>query len=461
MKVRCNMKKKYVSIVFYSVAVLLGLIYLICELMPGFNLSELGRLFLLCGSCCFLYFGGWLLSKSRKDNKAMKINLWIFFLLYIILLVTLTLFDTMWGRNGFTFINWFSDEFIAFLEHSINLVPFKTIMTFVKQFNSMYDNRTILLNLFGNLLALMPMAFFLPLLFKKQNKFKYFIITVLLIILGIEVTQLLTTSGKFDIDDFILNASGATILYFILKIKDVNKLIKNIFLLEKNKISKKSLFTILTSVILVILCAIALVSFRTKLYKNNYDEYNRTHNPQFTIIDERGENCEKTIDLFYENNLYQYYFPCMKSDKVFINVKGDKKYLVKDFLKNKTYHYDIERMLQALDSYKIAYIKKNKYEYIPLAVKVPIDANGSYSSPQVLIKNNNENSLDTKYDFEDDFESAIFHYKLHLIPKKKGTSTIHISFKNNDKLLKSYKYSITITNELNVSFKEIKEGANE
>ena len=218
------MKKKIFSIIFYMAACLFGLIYLIKELTPDIYLSTFGRLFLLCGSCFFLYLGALLLSKFKKDNKPMKINLWIFFVLYLLLLITLTLFDAMWGRNGLTFINWFNEDFIAYLKNSVNIIPFKTIIGYIKAFNSMSSNYAILYNLLGNFIALMPMAFFLPLLFKKQNKNRNFFITVLLIIFSIETIQLLTASGKFDIDDFILNISGAILLYLMFKIKDINNL---------------------------------------------------------------------------------------------------------------------------------------------------------------------------------------------------------------------------------------------
>ena len=450
------MNKKYISNALYVIACLFGFAYLMGEFIPNFHFSEFGRLFLLCGSCLFLYFGGVVLSKIKSDNKPMKINLWIFFTLYIILLVTLTLFDSMWGRNGLSFINWFSDEFVYFLKHSINLIPFKTIIEFVKEFNSMYSSRTILLNLFGNFIALMPMAFFLPLLFKKQNKFKNFLITNILIVFGIEIIQLLTASGRFDIDDIILNVSGATLMYFILKIKDVNKLIKNIFLLEKNKISKKSYITIIISILVVILCSVMLVKFRNRLYNDNYDEYNKIHNPSITIIDESKDICVQALDLFYEDELYNYYFTCMKSDKVYATINNEEKYLVKDFMKNETYNYSIDRMLEVLDFYKVDYVKENKYQYITLNPQVPTDSNGGYSSPNINVKIDNENILDTKYDYENDFENSTYIYKLHLVPKISGTTNINISFEDYDNnLLSTYKYSVTVDNELNVSFKEI------
>ena len=451
------MNKKYLSSALYIIACLFGFAYLTLEFTPSFHFSEFGRLFLLCGSCLFLYFGGVVLSKIKSDNKPMKINLWIFFVLYIILLVTLTLFDSMWGRNGLSFINWFSDEFIYFLKHSINLIPFKTIIEFAKEFNSMYSSRTILLNLFGNFIALMPMAFFLPLLFKKQNKFKNFFITNILIVLGIEIIQLLTASGRFDIDDIILNVSGATLMYFILKIKDVNKLIKNIFLLEKNKLSKKSFITIIISILVVILCSVMLVKFRNRLYNNNYDEYNKIHNPSITIIDESKDICVQALDLFYEDELYNYYFTCMKSDKVYATINNEEKYLVKDFMKNETYNYSIDRMLEVLDFYKVDYVKENKYQYITLNPKVPTDSNGGYKSPNIYVKIDNENILDTKYDYENDFENSTYIYKVHLVPKISGTTNINISFEDYDNnLLSTYKYSVNVDENLKVKYNQLK-----
>lgn len=222
------MKNKIISIILYVIAIIFFLIYIALEFKPGFNMTEIGRLFLLCSSCIFLYFGGLLLSKYKNNNNPMKINLWIFLTLYIILLITLTLFDSMWGRNGLSISGNIKDY-----AESMNLVPFKTITNYIKEFNSLYGTKQVLLNLFGNIIAFMPLAFFLPLLIKKQNKIKTFLITTSLIIISIELTQLITSSGRLDIDDYILNMFGVVVMYGIIKIKAVNNLLKNIFLLEK------------------------------------------------------------------------------------------------------------------------------------------------------------------------------------------------------------------------------------
>lgn len=161
------MKKKIFSFIFYAIAGLFLMLYLIADRSATLHLSEFGRLFLLCGSCLFLYFGGLLLSKYKNNTKPMKINLWIFFGLYLVLLITLTLFDSMWGRNVGNLIN-ANIDYKQYFENTVNLIPFKTIIGYVTEFDSMYSTSSILFNLLGNLVALMPMAFFLPLLFKKK-----------------------------------------------------------------------------------------------------------------------------------------------------------------------------------------------------------------------------------------------------------------------------------------------------
>ena len=135
------------SIIMYVIAGLVLLFYFGIGFIA--QMTEVSRLVLLGASSLFLYIGGVLLSKYLDNNKPMKINLYIFFGLYLILLITLTLFDSLWLRNGFNFSGFDN------IQDRINLVPFKTIMTFVKEFDSMYSTSQIMLNLFGNVCAFM------------------------------------------------------------------------------------------------------------------------------------------------------------------------------------------------------------------------------------------------------------------------------------------------------------------
>ena len=260
--------KKVISIIFYIFAIMFLTMYVFTEIAPHLMMSELARLFLLGGSCLFLYLGGLIKSKLENTNKPMKINLWIFFALYLILLITLTLFDPAWGRNGLNLFNWSEGYIDIYLDSAVNLIPFKTIIGYAKDlFVSLLDTSTIFLNLFGNLICLMPMALFIPMLFKKVDNTKKFLISILSITLAIELVQLITFSGSCDIDDIILNTLGAFIAYKILNIKDINNLVRNILLLEKNKINKKKLIYVILPIIVVIGLCLGLYKIGEKNYE--------------------------------------------------------------------------------------------------------------------------------------------------------------------------------------------------
>ena len=223
---------------FYLSAVIFLLIYALIELIPAINQTEITRIFLLSGSCLFMYIGGYKLYKATNSNKAMKINIFIFFIIYLVLLITLTLFDPIWGRHG---INNFIDtnSFKYYIEHALNLVPFKTISLYIKNLDyNALSTQNIVYNLIGNFVCMMPFALFLPLLFKCERKFFRFFITILCITISIELFQFITTSGTCDIDDVILNASGAILLYGIFNIPIIKRIIYKIFLREDIKKSE-------------------------------------------------------------------------------------------------------------------------------------------------------------------------------------------------------------------------------
>ena len=64
-------------------------------------------------------------------------------------------------------------------------------------------------NFLGNLLAFFPLGLFLPLLFRRQQSFPVFLLTVTLTVCLVELLQLLTHRGALDVDDLILNLPGA------------------------------------------------------------------------------------------------------------------------------------------------------------------------------------------------------------------------------------------------------------
>ena len=116
---------------------------------------------------------------------------------------------------------------------SFNIIPFNTVKLFINGYiNGVVTLRDFSINIFGNLFALMPYGLFIPLIFKKFNKYYKFLILMVMLVVVIELLQFISLSGSCDIDDLILNVLGASIVYFICKIKFVNKIINKIFLFE-------------------------------------------------------------------------------------------------------------------------------------------------------------------------------------------------------------------------------------
>lgn len=445
------MKKKIFSMLFYMMAIILVTFYIMLELRKGFTLSEFGRLFLLCGSCIFLFFGGLLLSKYLKNNKPMKVNLWIFFILYLILLITLTLFDPMWGRNGLSSVLWSEELLNSYLKNSFNFIPFHTIISYINKFNSLYDTRTIMFNLFGNLIALMPMAFFLPLLFKKQNKLKTFLMTIISIVIGIEFAQFITLSGSCDIDDLILNVLGALIMFGILNIKSVKDLVRNIFLLEKNKIAKKSIIRIVITFLFIFTLMIIIVKYRENLYNRNYEENMKYVNYDLKIIDD-NKDCDNTKEKFYEDKYYIYYFKCFKSDKVYAVINNEDKYLVKDLLNNNPTKYKIN--IERLKDAGLKYEKENKYQDLKIKGTGNVYSNVEIEDDEVLQLEHG--IIDSVID-ETSFEKIKFEEHFFIIPKKKGSTIAKIKYFNSetDELSFIKKYKINIDESLNATYEDL------
>ena len=224
------------SCVLYLAAAALLAGYFAADLSPRLLLSPAGRVALLLLACLLMYTGGMVLAlhiDARHRQKPLRVNLWIWFLLYLVLLCTLTLFDAFFGRHGVSLPEWTKEQFAVYTQYSMNLVPFRTVGEYIRMyFHGEIAPYIVFYNLFGNLAALSPLAFFLPLLFRAQQKWRVFVPTVTGVVLLIELLQFATLSGSCDVDDLILNVAGACALYAILRIPLVFRLLGKIFLLK-------------------------------------------------------------------------------------------------------------------------------------------------------------------------------------------------------------------------------------
>ena len=225
---------KFLAGLFYLLSFFLLVFSIKVKQINGVDLNINFRLVILFLICILIYISGFILNKKLNyDKKILKINLIIYFLIYTFLVFSLTLFDEIYNRQGLVLVNWNKDLLKSYLNTSFNIVPFRTIKLFIEGYINGYVNfKNFCINILGNLFAFMPCALFIPILFKKVNKYYKFLIILVISVVLIEILQFITMSGSCDIDDLILNIVGATIAYYILKIKFINKLIHKVFLFE-------------------------------------------------------------------------------------------------------------------------------------------------------------------------------------------------------------------------------------
>jgi glycopeptide antibiotics resistance protein len=95
--------------------------------------------------------------------------------------------------------------------NSINLIPFKTIAEYITAIADGSIRGHAIRNLGGNFLLLFPFGFYLPFFVHKAKKIGIYCLFVATSIIVIEIIQLATKTGSLDIDDFILNFTGALI----------------------------------------------------------------------------------------------------------------------------------------------------------------------------------------------------------------------------------------------------------
>lgn len=173
------------------------------------------------GIICYIILASILIGVNYKYQKPawMKEVIKFFFVLYILMVVSVTLFPlALW-----------IDYNIEHVKYSLNLIPFVSILKDFGQIGKAYDGNImfmieiIIKNVGGNILLFLPLGFLLPILSKKYKHFKYTLLLGFLVSLSIESVQFLELlAGAFertvDIDDVICNVIGVCIGYFIFKI---------------------------------------------------------------------------------------------------------------------------------------------------------------------------------------------------------------------------------------------------
>lgn len=97
-------------------------------------------------------------------------------------------------------------------EYHYNLTPFREIKRFWRYREQL--GIQAFLNLIGNVLIFIPFGFFEAIASKKRS-FWGIVADGLFLSMLVEVFQLVTKVGRFDVDDLILNTAGVIIGYLI------------------------------------------------------------------------------------------------------------------------------------------------------------------------------------------------------------------------------------------------------
>lgn len=144
------------------------------------------------------------MKKSWKILIVITFVVYCMAVLHIVLLSRLYMLRYGWGRNSI----------LQYLSLNSNFVPFRTIGGYLTALRTGSMNRDIpIKNLLGNAVMFLPLGIYLPLLWDKMKSFRVTMLTTLVILLVIELLQMVTRLGSFDIDDLILNLLGAVLGY--------------------------------------------------------------------------------------------------------------------------------------------------------------------------------------------------------------------------------------------------------
>lgn len=144
--------------------------------------------------------------KLAAEEKKQRNIRWIraLFLVYLLIVIKLIIFKYPMEQLRAIAATWRKDVILEGLD-TANFTPFKTIR--------MYIDYAYMLNSFenlvGNILVFVPFGFLLPYVWKKAGNFSVMLLNAFIFVLGIEVFQLFSAFGAFDVDDIILNCMGA------------------------------------------------------------------------------------------------------------------------------------------------------------------------------------------------------------------------------------------------------------
>lgn len=151
---------------------------------------------------------------GRKTGRILK----AVFFLYILVLLRVIVFKYPLERLEAITRSWSKSVVLEGLG-TANFTFFKTIKMYIRYWGRLNSFE----NLFGNVIAFIPFGFLLPFVQKESRRWWVMFLDSFVLVACIELFQLFTAFGAFDVDDILLNCAGAMIGYGIFAVEFLRK----------------------------------------------------------------------------------------------------------------------------------------------------------------------------------------------------------------------------------------------
>lgn len=221
---------RIVSLVLMTVALFGSVFVLSIIFVDGFTaristfyFAIFASIMLSVASVVFYFAAEKIGEKQKKQIHALSI---IYFIMYVILFCCFVFFVKAYmNKEGYTFE--YNPRWLV--GATGNLIPFRVIFQFIKKAVIYHSpSFSIVFDLGGNFVAYMPLAFFLPSLSRNYGTFDFFLPVVVFASAFVELFQGMFSLGTCCADDLFLGVAGAVTVFFIMKIKTIDRFMKRI-----------------------------------------------------------------------------------------------------------------------------------------------------------------------------------------------------------------------------------------
>lgn len=142
-----------------------------------------------------------------KPSRIHRTIVWLF-VFYILFVIKVVILKYPFERLYQIAQTWTREVILEGLD-TANFTLFKTIRMYIRY----ADRLNSVENLVGNVVVFIPLGIFLPILFKNCRRFWETLMVSFICVVGIELFQLFSAFGAFDVDDILLNCVGAAMGY--------------------------------------------------------------------------------------------------------------------------------------------------------------------------------------------------------------------------------------------------------